>query len=444
IPSYINRKHGKEEPDYLYPSLEPILTETYGIMIYQEQVMQIAQVLSGYSLGSADLLRRAMGKKIKEEMDDQRKLFVDGAVERGVPANKASDIFDQVAKFAGYGFNKSHAAAYALVAYQTAYLKANYPVEFLAASMTLDMGNTEKLNDFRREAMRLGITVELPSVNRSGAVFDVEEGRILYSLAAVKGVGSQAVEHLVESRAGRPFRDLSDFAARTNPRILTKRTLESLICAGALDGFNPDRARVMAGVELIMAIGNRVVEGAAIGQDDFFGGGGGSGPVEALTLPDVDPWLPSERLQREHAVVGFYLSAHPLDEYAPILKRMRVQSWAEFSEAVRHGAVAGRLAGTVTSRQERKTRTGNRMGIVQFSDSTGQFEAILFSEALNEFRDRLEPGNSVIVQVGAEDRPEGIGVRIVTVKPLDQMTTGIKQLRVFLRGEEPLQSIERQ
>lgn len=445
IPTYNARKHGEEKPDYYHPLIEVVLKETYGVVIYQEQVMQIAQILSGYSLGEADMLRRAMGKKIKAEMDAQRDRFVVGAVKQGLTKDHANSIFDMLAKFADYGFNKSHAAAYALVAYQTAYLKANYPVEFLAASMTLDMGNTDKLNDFRREAMRLGITVELPSVNRSGAVFDVEGGRILYSLAAVKGVGSQAVEHLVESRAGRPFRDLSDFAARINPRILNKRTLESLICAGALDGLNPDRARVMAGVERIMAIGNRVVEGAAIGQDDFFGsGGGGGGQGETLTLPDVDPWMPSERLQREHAVVGFYLSAHPLDEYAPILKRLRVQTWAEFSEAVRHGAVAGRLAGTVTSRQERKTRTGNRMGIVQFSDSTGQFEAILFSEALNEFRDRLEPGNSVIVQVGAEDRPEGIGVRIVTVKPLDQMTTGIKQLRVFLRGEEPLPSIERQ
>jgi DNA polymerase-3 subunit alpha len=442
IPTYNARKHGEEEPDYYHPLIEVVLKETYGVVIYQEQVMQIAQILSGYSLGEADMLRRAMGKKIKAEMDAQRDRFVEGALKKGLTKAHANSIFDMLAKFADYGFNKSHAAAYALVAYQTAYLKANYPVEFLAASMTLDMGNTDKLNDFRREAMRLGITVELPSVNRSGAVFDVEDGRILYSLAAVKGVGSQAVEHLVESRAGRAFRDLSDFAARINPRILNKRTLESLICAGALDCLNPDRARVMAGVERIMAIGNRVVEGAAIGQDDFFGGGGG-GPSETLTLPDVDPWMPSDRLQREHAVVGFYLSAHPLDEYAPILKRMRVQTWAEFSEAVRQGSVAGRLAGTVTSRQERKTRTGNRLGIVQFSVSTGHFEAILFSEALNEFRDRLEPGNSVIVQVGAEDRPEGIGVRIVTVKPLDQMTTGIKQLRVFLRAEEPLASIER-
>ncbi len=440
IPTYNARKHGEEKPDYYHPLIEVVLKETHGVVIYQEQVMQIAQILSGYSLGEADMLRRAMGKKIKAEMDAQRDRFVVGAVKQGLTKDHANTIFDMLAKFADYGFNKSHAAAYALVAYQTAYLKANYPVEFLAASMTLDMGNTEKLNDFRREAMRLGITVELPSVNRSGAVFDVEEGRILYSLAAVKGVGSQAVEHLVESRADRRFRDLSDFAARINPRILNKRTLESLICAGALDGLNPDRASVMAGVERIMAIGNRVVEGAAIGQDELFGEGGQG---ETLTLPAVDPWMPSERLQREHAVVGFYLSAHPLDEYGPILKNMRVQTWAEFSESVRLGAAAGRLAGTVTTRQERRTKSGNKMGIVQFSDPTGQFEAILFSEALNEYRDRLEPGQSVILQVGAEDRPEGISIRIVTVKPLDQITTGIKQLRVFLRGEEPLQSLER-
>ncbi|MET4632693.1 DNA polymerase-3 subunit alpha [Kaistia defluvii] len=440
IPTYNARKHGEEKPDYYHPLIEVVLKETHGVVIYQEQVMQIAQILSGYSLGEADMLRRAMGKKIKAEMDAQRDRFVVGAVKQGLTKDHANTIFDMLAKFADYGFNKSHAAAYALVAYQTAYLKANYPVEFLAASMTLDMGNTEKLNDFRREAMRLGFTVDLPSVNRSGAVFDVEDGRIIYSLAAIKGVGSQAVEHLVESRGSRPFRDLADFAARINPRVLNKRTLESLICAGALDGFTPDRARVMAGVERIMAIGSRVVEGQAIGQDELFGGGGQG---EALTLPFVDPWMPSERLQREHAVVGFYLSAHPLDEYAPILKRMRVQTWAEFSEAVRLGSAAGRLAGTVTTRQERRTKSGNKMGIVQFSDPTGQFEAILFSEALNEYRDKLEPGQSVIVQVAAEDRPEGISVRIVTVKPLDQMTTGLKQLRIFMRGEEPLKSIER-
>ncbi len=441
IPVYNARKHGEEKPDFLHPLLEPVLKETHGVIIYQEQVMQIAQILSGYSLGEADLLRRAMGKKIKAEMDAQRVRFVDGAVERGLAKDRADMIFDLLAKFADYGFNKSHAAAYALVSYHTAYLKANYPTEFLAASMTLDMGNTDKINDFRREALRLDIQVDLPSVNRSGAVFDVEDGRILYSLAAIKGVGAQAVEHLVEARGERPFRDLADFAARINPRILNKRTLESLVAAGAFDDMERDRARVFAGIERIMGIGNRLVDDQTAGQDGFNFGGAGAG--EPLVLPMVDPWLPAERLQKEHAVVGFYLSAHPLDEYAPVLKKQRVQNWADFSEAVRRGAAAGRLAGTVTARQERKTKSGNRMGIVQFSDPTGQFEAILFSEALNEFRDQLEPGRSVVVQVAAEDRPEGISVRVVSVKPLDDMVSGLKQLRVFLRAEEPLRSIER-
>ncbi len=441
IPVYNARKHGEEKPDYLHPLLETVLKETYGVIIYQEQVMQIAQILSGYSLGEADLLRRAMGKKIKAEMDAQRARFVDGAVAQGLPKDRADMIFDLLAKFADYGFNKSHAAAYALVSYHTAYLKANYPTEFLAASMTLDMGNTDKVNDFRREAMRLGIDVDLPSVNRSGAVFDVEDGRILYSLAAIKGVGAQAVEHLVEARAGRPFRDLADFAARINPRILNKRTLESLVAAGAFDGLERDRARVFAGIERIMGIGSRLVEDQSAGQDGFNFGGAGVG--EPLVLPPTEPWLPAERLQREFAVVGFYLSAHPLDEYAPVLKLQRVQNWTDFSEAVRRGAAAGRLAGTVTARQERKTKTGNRMGIVQFSDPTGQFEAILFAEALNAFRDQLEPGRSVVVQVAAEDRPEGISVRIISVKPLDAMSGGLKQLRVFLRAEDPLRSIER-
>ncbi|SHG11461.1 DNA polymerase III, alpha subunit [Kaistia soli DSM 19436] len=440
IPVYNARKHGEEKPDYLHPLLEPVLKETYGVIIYQEQVMQIAQILSGYSLGEADLLRRAMGKKIKAEMDAQRARFVDGAVAQGLAKDRADMIFDLLAKFADYGFNKSHAAAYALVSYHTAYLKANYPTEFLAASMTLDMGNTDKVNDFRREAMRLGIEVGLPSVNRSGAVFDVEDGRILYSLAAIKGVGAQAVEHLVEARGDRPFRDLASFAARVNPRILNKRTLESLVCAGAFDDLERDRARVFAGIERIMGIGNRVVEGVALGQDELFGG---AGAAEPLVLPPAEPWMPADRLQKEFAVVGFYLSAHPLDEYAPVLKKQRVQNWADFSEAVRRGAAAGRLAGTVTARQERKTKTGNRMGIVQFSDPTGQFEAILFAEALNAFRDQLEPGRSVVVQVAAEDRPEGISVRIISVKPLDEMSSGLKQLRVFLRAEDPLGSIER-
>ncbi|MCB1500954.1 MAG: DNA polymerase III subunit alpha, partial [Bauldia sp.] len=382
----------------------------------------------------------AMGKKIKAEMDAQRGRFVEGALAQGIERDLADSIFDLLARFADYGFNKSHAAAYALVAYQTAYLKANHPVEFMAASMTLDTGNTDKIAEFRREAIRLGITVEPPSVNRSGVEFDVKDGRILYSLAAVKGVGAQAVEHLVEVRGDRPFTDLADFGQRINPRIINKRTLESLVAAGALDELSPDRASVHAGVDRILAHAARIQDSASSGQVELFGG---AMEAEPILLPAVEPWLAAEKLQREHDAVGFYLSAHPLDEYTDVLKKMRVQTWAEFSESVRRGATAGRLAGTVTARQERRMRTGNRMAAVQLSDPSGSYEGVLFSEGLTQYRETLEPGRSVIVLVSAEERPEGINVRIESVEPIEKFMAGLKQIRVFLRDPAPLPSLER-
>ena len=438
IPTYNARKHGDEDPEYIHPRLEPFLKETYGVIVYQEQVMQIAQELAGYSLGEADLLRRAMGKKIKAEMDAQRGRFVGGAMAQGLGREHADSIFDLLARFADYGFNKSHAAAYALVAWQTAWMKTNHPVEFLAASLTLETGNTDKIAEFRREALRLGIAVEPPSLNRSGVEFDVADGRILYSLAAIKGVGAQAVEHLVEVRGERPFRDLADFGQRINPRIINKRTLESLVAAGALDELSPDRASVHAGVDRILGHAARLQDSAQSGQTDMFGA---SLAAEPILLPAVEPWLAAEKLQREHDAVGFYLSAHPLDDYAAVLQKMRVQTWAEFTESVRRGATAGRLAGTVTARQERRMRTGNRMAAVQLSDPTGSYEGVLFSEGLTEFRDLLEPGRSVVVLVSAEDRPEGINVRIQSVEPLDKFMAGLKQIRVFLRDGAPLPSL---
>ncbi|ODN71138.1 DNA polymerase III subunit alpha [Methylobrevis pamukkalensis] len=442
IPVYGARKHGHEVPDYIHPLLEPVLKETYGIIVYQEQVMQIAQILSGYSLGEADMLRRAMGKKIKSEMDDQRARFVEGALRAGLDKAQSDTIFDLLAKFADYGFNKSHAAAYALVAYQTAYLKANHPVEFMAASMTLDMGNTDKLNDFRREAIRLGIEVMPPSINRSDVEFEVKDGRILYALAAIKGVGRQAVEHLVEVRGGRAFADLSDFATRIQPKALNKRMMESLVAAGAFDGIESNRARMFEGIEKVLGAAAHRADRAASGQDELFGG---AAEVEPVRLPVVAAWLPEEQLQREHAAIGFYLSAHPLDAYAALLGRLRVQTWAEFSVAVKRGAAAGRLAGTIVGRQERKTKSGNKMGILAVSDPSGQYEAVIFSEGLNHYREMLEPGRSLILLVGAEDRPEGISVRIDSVEPLDEAAAKLQhKLRVFLRSVEPVDSIHRQ
>jgi DNA polymerase-3 subunit alpha len=439
IPTYCARKHGLEQPDYIHPKIEPILRETFGVIIYQEQVMQIAQVLAGYSLGEADLLRRAMGKKIRKEMEAQRERFVTGAVERGVDRAQAINIFELLARFADYGFNKSHAAAYALVAYQTAYMKANYPVEFMAANMTLDTGNTDKLSEFRAEAERLGIKVEPPSINRSGVLFEVDGNTIHYSLAALKGVGVQAVEAIVEARGNAPFVDLADFARRINPRAVNKRVLESLVAAGAFDALEPNRARVHAGIDAILAAAQRAHAATAFGQSELFGG---TASHEPLVLPAAEPWLPAERLQREYEAVGFFLSGHPLDDYASILKGLRVQSWSEFSRAVKAGATAGRVAATVVERTERRTKSGSKMGIIGLSDPTGHYEAVIFAEGLQQYRDLLEPGSAVLLSLSAEAQGDDIRARIQTVEPLDQAAAKLqKGLRVFIRDERPLEAI---
>lgn len=444
IPVYNARKHGEEEIASIHPMIDHLVKETQGVIVYQEQVMQIAQELSGYSLGEADLLRRAMGKKIRAEMDKQRERFVTGAIEKGVSKPQANTIFDLLAKFADYGFNKSHAAAYAIVSYQTAYLKAHYPVEFLAASMTLDMNNTDKLADFRADAMRLGIEVVPPSVLTSYRPFEVGENRIYYSLAAIKGVGEAAVDHIVEKRAEKQFASLEDFCSRVDPRIVGKRVFESLIAAGAFDCFGYDRSTLFGGLERMMGMAARAQENALSGQTDIFGAALGAQP-EKLVLPVSEPLLPAERLHREFAAIGFYLSAHPLDEYREMLEKMRVQNWLDFQAAVKRGATAGRLAGTITAKQERKTRTGNKMGIVNFSDTSGQFEAVMFSETLAQYRDALEVGQSVVITVGAEDRPEGVNLRIQTVQNLEDVASRIQRsLRIYLRDPEPLSALASQ
>ncbi len=441
IPTYCLRKHGQEKPDYIHPKLEPILKETFGVIVYQEQVMQAAQLLAGYTLGQADLLRRAMGKKIRKEMQEQRTVFVEGAIKNGIGREQADAIFDLLERFAEYGFNKSHAAAYALVAYQTAYMKANYPVEFLAASMTLDMGNTDKLAEFRAEAERLGIKVEAPSINRSGVTFDCTGNTIHYALAALKGVGAQAVEAIVAARGERPFRDLSDFASRINPRAVNKRVLESLAAAGAFDALEPNRACAFAAVETVLSAAQRAHETATLGQNELFGGPGGAEP---LRLPSVEPWLPGERLQREYDSVGFFLSGHPLDDYAGALARMQVQTWAEFARSVKNGASAGRTAATVVSRTERRTKSGSKMGIIGLSDPSGQYEAVIFSEGLQQYRDILEPGSAVLLFLSAEAQGDEVRARIQTAEPLEKVAEKIqKSLRIFVRDPAPLDAISR-
>jgi DNA polymerase-3 subunit alpha len=440
IPKYIACKHGREQPDSMDPSLEEILKETFGVIIYQEQVMQIAQVLSGYTLGKADLLRRAMGKKIRSEMNAQRQHFVEGAVARGVPEARASRIFDHVAKFAGYGFNKSHAAAYALVAYQTAYLKANYPVEFLAASMTFELGNTDKLNGFRQEIERLGLELLPPDVNRSGATFTVEttaDGAraIRYALAAIKNVGASAMEELARERErGGPFKDLYDFSSRLDQKVLNKRQLENLVRAGAFDGLDSNRARVYQAVEMLIRLSAEAAQSRASGQKSLFADDAEVGAA-APALPEAADWPGTERLGHEFGALGFYLSAHPLGAYLARLERLGVVASHELPLHAAGGMTRVRLAGIVTGKQERTSARGNRFAFVQLSDAGGSYEATVFSELLAAARELLEIGTPLLVTCDA--RLEGDAVRLTAqaIEALDEATArapgGVK---IYLDG----------
>ena len=378
IPTYIEVKNGEKEADYLHPWLEPVLAETHGIMIYQEQVMQVAQILAGYSLGEADLLRRAMGKKIQAEMDAQKVRFVDGAIAKGVDKAQAAGIFDLVNKFAGYGFNKSHAAAYALVAYHTAYLKANYPVEFFAASMTLDLGNTDKLNVFKQELDRLEIKLLPPDVNRSMAEFSVEAGDegsvIRYALGAIKGVGVDAMRAMVADRSETgSFPDLFGFVRRAMLSGVNKRQMENLVRAGAFDAMLANRARLFDGVDLALRHAHAAERDK--GQAVLFA------ETESPRLPAKPDWDAMMRLRQEFDAVGFYLSAHPLDSYN--LGRVGVSLSNQLLAMAMKGKTAARLAGIVVAKRESTTKSGKRMAFVTLSDTAGQFEVTLFSEVLN-------------------------------------------------------------
>ena len=443
IPTYCARKLGEEKVEYAHPILEPILKETFGVITYQEQVQQIARDLAGYSLAQADILRRAMGKKIKAEMDAQRERFVTGAVERGVARPTADAIFDACAKFAEYGFNKSHSAPYAFITYQTAWFKANHPAEFLAASMTLDKGNTDKLAEFRAEAERLGIKVAPPSVNASDVDFDVRVGAdgrptIIYALSALKGVGDAQAEALVLARGGRAFASLSDMANRLDPRLVNKKALESLAAAGTFDELERDRAVAFASIEPMLAIANRGASERAAGQNALFG------ETEAEPLKvRAAPWSEAEKLKHEFDAVGFFLSGHPLEAYDSALKRLRATRWADFARSVRAGASTARLGASVLDRYERRTRTGSKIGIVQLSDPSGQYEAILFQEGLNQFRDLLEKGSDVLVTLQASLEGEDVRARIVNVERLNDAAAKVhKGLRIFVRDAAPLNSIE--
>ena len=444
IPSYINRKHGEEEPDYMHPLIEDILKETHGIMIYQEQVMQIAQELSGYTLGGADLLRRAMGKKIQAEMDAQRKLFIDGALERDVEKGVAGHIFEQVNKFAGYGFNKSHAAAYAMVAYQTGYFKANYPVEFLAASMSLDAGNIDKLNSFRTELDRLEIDLLPPDVNRSGPNFTVEtsaEGAlsIRYALGALKNVGAEAMRLVVlEREKNGLFESIFDFAARLDTQVVNKRQMENLARAGAFDTLNPNRLQVFQAVELLILHANLAQSERESNQTNLFGDA-----VREETLPplsDIEDWAAQERLQEEFLAIGFYLSAHPLEAYAKSFERMNVRSWREVTAGtVKENII--KLAGIVSSTRVINGKRG-KLAFVQMSDMSGVYEITVFSELLSGKGDLLEGNAPLLVNATVQKNGQDFRVTATQIELLDESASrAAAGLQVFLKDDKPVKNL---
>ena len=442
IPAYCEVKNGLRDLESIHPSIDHILKETQGIIVYQEQVMQIAQVMAGYSLGGADLLRRAMGKKIAEEMAKERPKFIEGALAtHNVAKEKAGEVFDLLEKFANYGFNKSHAAAYAVVSYQTAYLKANYPVEFMAAVMNCDLHLTDKLAVYKREVDKLGIVTVAPSVNDSLAKFTVRDGRVVYALGALKGVGVEAMALIVAARGDKPFATLFDFARRVDMKRVGKRPLEMLARAGAFDVLDPNRARVFEALDALVAYSAAVHEAKASTQVSLFGDSGGDLPEPRL--PFRDDWLPVERLTQEHQAIGFYLSGHPLDDYMSALKRKDVKTLAEVTVMAERGPLVAKMAGSVSAKQERKSAKGNRFAFVSLSDPTGLYEVTVFSDTLEAARDLLEPGKNVVLTVEANLEGDTLKLLARAAQPIDQVAAdaGAQAIRVHLNKVEAIPSL---
>ncbi len=402
IPSYIDRKHGREPVEHPHPMLAEILDATYGIPVYQEQVMQMAQVMGGYTLGGADLLRRAMGKKDHAKMAKERETFCEGAIEKGVPKAKATEVFDMMAKFAGYGFNKSHSAAYSVVAYQTAYLKAHFPAEFMAAVLTTEMADSAKLG-LALDATRVaGIEILPPCVNRSQAHFTVEHGKVRFGLAAIKGVGQSAIDSVVAARekAKGAFDDVFALTKSLDLRLVGKKTLEALAQAGALDAFEGHRAQLTAAVETAWGWAQKQQADEAAGQSSLFGGGAAEAATYRPTLPSVTPWGRGEQLRYERDLMGFYVSGHPLDDYAAETATFATVKFGESESVMHESDVTG--IGIVTEIVRRTSKSGRPMAFVQLEDTTGTSELVLFAQSLERCGHLLIVDDVLLVRGKAE------------------------------------------
>ena len=443
IPSFVKRKHGEEPVEFPDPRVEPVLAETYGIMVYQEQVMQMAQIVGGYSLGGADLLRRAMGKKVPAEMAKHREIFRDGAAKNGVAGDKADAIFDLMEKFAGYGFNKSHAAAYALVSYQTAWLKVHYPAEFMAAVLSSDMDNTDKVVNFLDEARAMNLVVRPPDVNASSYPFRAEDdGSIRYGLGAIKGVGRAVCENIAgERERGGAYVDLADFCRRVDPSKLNKRVLEAATLSGALDALAPNRASLMVQIPEAMKAAEQQARDAQAGQNDMFGSSAAA-PIE-LKLPVVEDWPLQQKLIGERETLGHYLSGHPTEAWRELLVQLGDGPLGEIGKNYRPPAPDQRrgrfndqpatVAGQVVSMRSR----GDSMAFVQLEDWSGRIEVSLFREVFTEYRALLTRDAILIVEGGLslDEFNGGFQLRARRVSTLDEaLARQARLLRVKLNG----------
>ena len=441
IPMFGARKNGREQIEYPHPMLEEVLKETYGIFVYQEQVMEAAKVLAGYSLGEADLLRRAMGKKIKAEMDAQRERFVTGCAANQIARPKANELFDLIDKFAGYGFNKSHAAAYALVAYQTAWLKAHHPVEFYAASMCFDMAQTDKLSIFVEDMRRLDVTCLPPSINHSEAEFSVEASgeayAVRYALGALKGVGEKAMELLVEERRAKGvFKSLDDFADRVDPRLLNRRQIESLAGGGAFDVVAPNRAAVHAAAETVLAHASSAASSRLSGQGGLFGEGEAN--VVPIRMPASASWTLAQRMAEEKESFGFYFSAHPIDRYRHLAVAHGAKSFAELGSLpapADGGRSASVMAGLVEEARWRTSAKGRRYMMATVSDASGQFVATVFDDMVaSQVEEAAKAGGCGLLNVELDRRPGEEAPR-VTIRSIQSFENLSKRTRLQLEVE---------
>jgi len=437
VDDFIDRKHGRQpmsypHPDYQYQGLKPVLEPTYGVILYQEQVMQIAQVMAGYTLGGADMLRRAMGKKKPEEMEKQKAIFLDGCENNGIDKTLAENIFDLVEKFAGYGFNKSHSAAYALVSYQTLWLKTHYPAEFMAAVLTADMQNTDKVVTLVEECRNMKLDLLVPDVSRSAYTFTVnDDGQIVYGLGAIKGLGEGPIDSIVEAAKDGPFHDIFDFCRRIDLKKVNKRAMEALIRSGAMDKLGPSRAQLMASIEKAIQQADQQSRNDAAGMVDMFGemleGGGEDGDPYA-DVANVREWPEKERLKGEKDTLGIYLTGHPFDEYEREVRRFVRNSIAD----LKPNKSPQRVAGLVVAQRTMKTRTGSTMCFITLDDRSARIEATLFSEAFFENRELLQSDQVIVVegQVSHDDYSGQMKMRVSSVMDVatarQQFSRGIR------------------